>query len=86
MIGFLRHATGFAGGVRLDGDGVYLRHPRDADWAEWAELRAESRDFTLDIVNVFVDVRIFCRQIEIGKKVSNEFAQLRPIEISFVFD
>ncbi len=45
MIGFLRQAAGFAGGVRLDGDRIYLRVPRDTDWAEWAELRASSREF-----------------------------------------
>ncbi|MCP4329007.1 MAG: GNAT family N-acetyltransferase [Alphaproteobacteria bacterium] len=44
-MGFLRSATGLSGGVHLDGDGVYLRHPRDSDWSAWAEVRAESRDF-----------------------------------------
>jgi ribosomal-protein-alanine N-acetyltransferase len=29
----------------LEGPEVYLRLPRSGDWAEWAKLRAESRDF-----------------------------------------
>jgi ribosomal-protein-alanine N-acetyltransferase len=33
------------GGLRLDGEGVYLRPPRAADYAEWRELRAGSRAF-----------------------------------------
>jgi ribosomal-protein-alanine N-acetyltransferase len=45
MIGFLRNAKGQGSGVRLDADGVSLRQPRDTDWKQWAELRAESRDF-----------------------------------------
>jgi ribosomal-protein-alanine N-acetyltransferase len=45
MMGFLRHAKDLTGGVRLEGDGIYLRHPRDGDWTEWAELRAASREF-----------------------------------------
>ncbi len=31
--------------LRLDGKLVHLRPPERADWAEWAELRAASRDF-----------------------------------------
>jgi ribosomal-protein-alanine N-acetyltransferase len=32
-------------GLRLDGEGIYLRPPRAADHAEWRELRAASRTF-----------------------------------------
>ena len=31
--------------LRLDGEGVKLRPHRAADFAEWAQLRAASRDF-----------------------------------------
>jgi ribosomal-protein-alanine N-acetyltransferase len=31
--------------LRVDGDGVHLRAPRAADYAEWRELRAVSRSF-----------------------------------------
>jgi ribosomal-protein-alanine N-acetyltransferase len=31
--------------VRLTGDGLLLRPPRDGDYAQWAELRRVSRDF-----------------------------------------
>jgi ribosomal-protein-alanine N-acetyltransferase len=32
-------------GLRLDGEGVYLRPPRAADYVEWRELRSASRSF-----------------------------------------
>ena len=32
-------------GLRIEGDGVRLRPPRAADFAEWRELRAQSKDF-----------------------------------------
>jgi ribosomal-protein-alanine N-acetyltransferase len=32
-------------GLRLEGEGVYLRPPRAADYGEWRELRAGSRSF-----------------------------------------
>ena len=32
-------------GLRIEGDGVRLRPPRATDFAEWRELRAQSRDF-----------------------------------------
>lgn len=32
-------------GLRVEGDGVLLRPPRAADYADWRELRAESRAF-----------------------------------------
>ena len=32
-------------GLRIEGDGVRLRPPRAADFSEWRELRAQSRDF-----------------------------------------
>lgn len=34
-----------ASGPVLDGQGVLLRPPRPADYVQWAELRAESRDY-----------------------------------------
>ena len=33
------------GGLRLERDGIYLRPPRAADFADWRELRAASRAF-----------------------------------------
>lgn len=33
--------------LTLHGAGIYLRPPRPQDWAEWAELRAESRRFLI---------------------------------------
>lgn len=32
-------------GLRVDGEGVYLRPPRSADFAVWRDLRAQSKDF-----------------------------------------
>lgn len=32
-------------GLRLEGEGVFLRPPRAADFADWRELRSPSRDF-----------------------------------------
>ena len=32
-------------GLRIEGDGVRLRPPRAADFAEWRELRAQSKEF-----------------------------------------
>jgi ribosomal-protein-alanine N-acetyltransferase len=32
-------------GLRIDGEGVTLRPPRASDYAEWRELRAQSREF-----------------------------------------
>jgi ribosomal-protein-alanine N-acetyltransferase len=32
-------------GLRVEGEGVWLRPPRAADYAEWRELRAQSRAF-----------------------------------------
>jgi ribosomal-protein-alanine N-acetyltransferase len=32
-------------GLRVEGEGVFLRPPRTGDYAEWRELRATSRDF-----------------------------------------
>ncbi len=31
--------------LRVDGEGVYLRPPRGSDFAEWRDLRAQSREF-----------------------------------------
>lgn len=43
---FMRGLT-FPGGQQpvIQGAGVYLRYPRVSDYAAWAELRGESRDF-----------------------------------------
>lgn len=41
---FLRR-DGEEGGQRLAGEGVYLRHPEQRDFAAWAQLRAKSRAF-----------------------------------------
>lgn len=43
---FMRGLT-FPGGQQpvIKGDGIYLRYPRAADYAAWAELRGESREF-----------------------------------------
>lgn len=43
---FMRGLT-FPGGQQpvVEGDGIYLRYPRVADYAAWAELRGESREF-----------------------------------------
>ena len=32
-------------GLRIEGDGVRLRPPRAADFAEWRDLRSRSREF-----------------------------------------
>lgn len=32
-------------GLRVEGEGVWLRPPRASDFAEWRELRAQSRAF-----------------------------------------
>lgn len=32
-------------GLRVDGDGVYLRPPKASDYPEWRDLRARSREF-----------------------------------------
>lgn len=36
---------GSEGGLKVEGEGVLLRPPRVADYAEWRELRAASRSF-----------------------------------------
>ncbi|MBI1329600.1 MAG: GNAT family N-acetyltransferase [Alphaproteobacteria bacterium] len=45
-MGFMRGLT-FPGGQQpvIKGEGVYLRYPRVADFAQWSVLRSESRDF-----------------------------------------
>lgn len=45
MSQFLRFDFGWDGAVRVQRGRVYLRHPRLADYAAWARLRGESRDF-----------------------------------------
>jgi len=43
---FMRGLT-FPGGLQpvLKGEGIYLRYPRVADYAEWSSLRHDSREF-----------------------------------------
>jgi len=45
-IAFMRGLT-FPGGQQpvIHGEGVYLRYPRIADYADWAKLRGDSREF-----------------------------------------
>lgn len=45
-IAFMRGLT-FPGGQQpvIQGDGIYLRYPRIGDYAAWAKLRNESREF-----------------------------------------
>lgn len=45
-IAFMRGLT-FPGGQQpvIHGDGIYLRYPRIADYADWAKLRGDSREF-----------------------------------------
>lgn len=42
---FLRSASAPEAGPILYGDRIYLRAPHPSDYAAWAELRAQSRDF-----------------------------------------
>jgi ribosomal-protein-alanine N-acetyltransferase len=45
-IAFMRGLT-FPGGQQpvIQGEGIYLRYPRIGDYANWAKLRGESREF-----------------------------------------
>ena len=45
MPAFLRNPPWIGSPLTLKGKGVYLRVPQLSDWAEWARLRAASRDF-----------------------------------------
>ena len=45
MIAFLKTGGNGMPQVRLDAPRVYLRPPRAGDWQEWADLRAQSRQF-----------------------------------------
>ena len=45
MPAFLRNPPWIGSPPTLKGKGVYLRVPQLSDWAEWARLRAASRDF-----------------------------------------
>lgn len=45
MSAFLRNPPWSAGNPILRGRQVFLRPPQLSDWTEWAQLRAESRDF-----------------------------------------
>lgn len=45
MSAFLRNPPWLGASPLLRGREVYLRPPQLGDWAEWAQLRAESRDF-----------------------------------------
>ncbi|MEQ8166917.1 MAG: GNAT family protein [Alphaproteobacteria bacterium] len=41
----LRPRSDMPPAVRTAGKGIYLRAPQEDDWADWASLREESRDF-----------------------------------------
>jgi ribosomal-protein-alanine N-acetyltransferase len=47
-IAFMRGLT-FPGGQQpvIQGEGIYLRYPRIGDYANWAKLRGESREFLM---------------------------------------
>ena len=45
MIAFLKTGSNGMPQVRLEAPRIYLRPPRAGDWQDWAELRAESREF-----------------------------------------
>ena len=55
-IAFMRGLT-FPGGQQpvIQGDGIYLRYPRIADYAVWAKLRGDSRDFLTPWEPVWAD-------------------------------
>ncbi len=45
MIRLTRTSSNPPAASRLDGSAVFLRPPQTDEWAAWAELRAESRQF-----------------------------------------
>ncbi len=45
MSAFIKNPPWSGGAPVLQGQKVYLRPPQPGDWAEWAQLRAESREF-----------------------------------------
>jgi ribosomal-protein-alanine N-acetyltransferase len=55
-IAFMRGLT-FPGGQQpvIKGQGIYLRYPRIADYAGWAKLRGDSRDFLTPWEPVWAD-------------------------------
>jgi [ribosomal protein S5]-alanine N-acetyltransferase len=55
-IAFMRGLT-FPGGQQpvIEGESVYLRYPRIADYAVWARLRGESREFLMPWEPVWAD-------------------------------
>ncbi len=55
-IAFMRGLT-FPGGQQpvIKGQGIYLRYPRIADYAVWAKLRGDSRDFLAPWEPVWAD-------------------------------
>jgi ribosomal-protein-alanine N-acetyltransferase len=55
-IAFMRGLT-FPGGQQpvIQGDGIYLRYPRIGDYAAWARLRGESREFLAPWEPVWAD-------------------------------
>jgi ribosomal-protein-alanine N-acetyltransferase len=55
-IAFMRGLT-FPGGQQpvIKGQGIYLRYPRIADYAVWAKLRGDSRDFLTPWEPVWAD-------------------------------
>ena len=55
-IAFMRGLT-FPGGQQpvIQGEGIYLRYPRIGDYANWAKLRGESREFLTPWEPVWAD-------------------------------
>ena len=55
-IAFMRGLT-FPGGQQpvIHGEGIYLRYPRIGDYAAWARLRGESREFLIPWEPVWAD-------------------------------
>ena len=47
MSAFLRNPPWVGNSPTLKGERIYLRVPQLSDWAEWARLRAASRDFLM---------------------------------------
>jgi ribosomal-protein-alanine N-acetyltransferase len=84
---FMRGLT-FPGGQQpvIRGEGVYLRYPRIGDYADWARLRGESREFLIKWEPVWAEDELtrgaFRRRI---KRYQKE-ARLDSAYVFFVFD
>ncbi len=47
MIRLIRSGSSASIATRLDGASIFLRPPQSDEWAHWADLRADSRDFLI---------------------------------------